>query len=75
MIPRSSSNALSPARRRRAPARLRCPEPRTRLAVRGKPKGALRTHSDQQVSLGGGLVTCRVLFARASVLVCVSLFL
>ena len=31
--------------RRRAPARLRQPEPRMRLAVRGVPKGALRTHS------------------------------
>jgi len=31
--------------RRRAPARLRQPEPRMRLAVRGVPKGALRTQS------------------------------
>jgi len=30
---------------RRALARLRQPEPRMRLAVRGVPKGALRTHS------------------------------
>jgi len=44
MIPRPSSNVLSPASRRRA-ARLRQPEPRMRLAVRGVPKGALRTHS------------------------------
>jgi len=28
-----------------APARLRQPEPRMRLAVRGVPTGALRTHS------------------------------
>ena len=40
-----SSNVLSPASRRRAPARLRQPEPRMRLAVRGVPKGALCTHS------------------------------
>jgi len=39
-----------------------------RLAVRGVPKGALRTHSAQQAPLWGGLVTCRgVLFARAPV--------
>jgi len=30
---------------RRAPARLRQPEPRMRLAVRGVPKGAVRKHS------------------------------
>ena len=45
MIPMPSSNALFPASRRRAPARLRQPEPRMWLAVRGVPKGALRTHS------------------------------
>jgi len=45
MIPRPSSNVLSPASRGRAPARLRQPEPRMRLAVRGVPEGALRTHS------------------------------
>jgi len=39
------SNVLSPASRGRAPARLRKPEPRMRLAVRGVPKGARRTHS------------------------------
>jgi len=39
------SNVLSRASRGRAPARLRQPEPRMRLAVRGVPKGALRTHS------------------------------
>jgi len=33
------------ASRRRAPARLRRPEPRARLAMRDVPKGALRTHS------------------------------
>ena len=43
-------------------------EPRTRLAVRGVPKGALRTHSDSQVPVWGGIVTCRVLFARSPVL-------
>jgi len=37
--------SLSPASRRRAPARLGQSEPRMRLAVRGEPKGALRTHS------------------------------
>ena len=31
--------------RRRAPAQLRQPEPRMRLAVRDVPKGTLRTHS------------------------------
>jgi len=45
MIPRPSSNVLSPASRRRAPARLRQPEPRMWLAVRDVPMGALRTHS------------------------------
>jgi len=45
MIPRPSSTGLSPARRRRASARLRRPEPSTQLAVRVVPKGALRTHS------------------------------
>jgi len=37
----STSNLVN----RRAPARLRQPEPRMRLAVRGVPKGAPRTHS------------------------------
>jgi len=36
---------LSPESIRRATARLQQPEPRMRLAVRGVPKGALRTHS------------------------------
>jgi len=40
------------------------PESRTRLAVRGVPKGALRTDSVVQVLLWGGLVTCRVLRVR-----------
>jgi len=35
-------------------------------AVSGVPKGALRTRSAEQAPLRGGLVTCRVLFARAS---------
>ena len=39
-----SSNVFSRASRRRAPAYLRQPEPRMRLAVRGVPKGALCTH-------------------------------
>jgi len=68
MIPRPSSNVLSPATRRRTTARIREPEPRMRLAVRGVPKGALRTHAALQAPLWGGLVTCRVLFARAPVL-------
>jgi len=41
-----------------APARLRQLEPRMRLAVRGVPKGALRTHSALQALLWGSLVTC-----------------
>jgi len=45
LVPRPPSNVLSPASRRRAPARLRQPEPRMRLAVRGVPKRSLRTHS------------------------------
>ena len=36
---------ISPASRRRVPARLREPEPRMRVAVRGVPTGALRMHS------------------------------
>jgi len=36
--------------------------------VRGVPKDAFRTHSAQQAPLWGGLVTRRVLFARAPVL-------
>jgi len=70
MIPRPSSNVLSTASRRRAPARLRRLEPRTRLAVRGVSKGALRTHSVWHAPLWGGLVlvACGVLFARAPVL-------
>jgi len=52
----------------RTPARLRQPEPRTRLAVLGVPRGALCTHSAWHASLWGGLVTCRVLVARAPVL-------
>jgi len=39
-----------------------------RLAVRGVPKGAHRTHSSKQAPLWVGLVICRVLFARAPVL-------
>jgi len=39
-------------------ARLRQPEPRVRLAVRGVPKGGLRTHSASQAPLWGSLVTC-----------------
>jgi len=39
-----------------------------RLAVRGTPKGALRTHSAQQAPLWGGLVVIRVMSARAPVL-------
>jgi len=66
MIPRPSSNRLSPTSRQRAPARH--PEPRMRLAVRGVPKGALRTHSASQAPLWGSMVTCNVLFARAPVL-------
>jgi len=38
-------HAYTPASRRRAPARLRQPKLRMRLAVLGVPKGALRTHS------------------------------
>jgi len=67
-VKESSSNVLSPVSRRRALARLQRPEPRTRLAVRGVSEGALRTHSSQQDPLWGGLITCRVLFARAPVL-------
>ena len=44
------------------------PEPRTRLAVCGVTKCALRTHSAWQARLLGGLATCRVMFARAPVL-------
>ena len=40
------------------------PEPRTRLAVRGVPKGALRTHSAEQAPLWGSLVTCVVYCVR-----------
>jgi len=39
-----------------------------RPAVRGVPKGALRTHSAEQAPLWGGLVMRRVLFARAPML-------
>ena len=35
-------------------------KPRMRLAVRGVPKGALRTHSAEQAPLWGSLVTCVV---------------
>jgi len=63
-----AQNVLSPSSIRCALARLRRPEPRTRLAVRVVPKAALRTHSSQQAPLWGGLVTCRVWFARAPVL-------
>ena len=35
-----------------------------RLAVRGMPKGALRTHSAQQAPLWGSLVTCVVYCLR-----------
>jgi len=53
----------------RLPARLRQPEPRVRLAVRGVPKGALRTHSCLAGSLmGQPSYLCSVLFARAPVL-------
>jgi len=37
----------------------------TRLAVRGVPKGALRTPSTLQAPLWGRLIACRVLFGRA----------
>ena len=40
------------------------PEPRMRLAVRGVPKGALRTHSAQQAPLWGSPVTCVVFCLR-----------
>jgi len=39
-----------------------------RLAVRGLPTGDLHTHFAKQAPPWGGLVTCRVLFARAPVL-------
>jgi len=35
-----------------------------RLAVRGVPKGALRTHSAEQAPLWGSLVTCVVYCLR-----------
>jgi len=64
------------ASRRRAPSRLRQPEPRMRLAVRGVPKGALRTYSTWQAPLWGSLVTCVMYCLRVRQYgVCVSLFM
>jgi len=75
MIPRPSSNVLSPTNKKRAPARLQRPKLHTQLAVRGLPKSALCTHSVEQAPLQAGLVMCKVLFVRAPLLgLCFSYF-